>query len=1375
MQRTCSSSTSSRRRGIALLVVICLLTLFAIVGLGFVLYANSVATASRLSREAGSQTAPDVEPELAFSFFMGQLLYDVPDDERGIFSALRGHSLARNMFGLNYTLGPNGSLRLHHNDAPFNGTGRLHQSSPFPDQDDYFLINYTYFARDQFLRDPERSSWRAGLKLPGAPDTRAPYLGGFNAPYTYPDLNNLFLAAVKAGSFELPTGGEAPPGTVLMPSFHRPWLFGRLTDIPDGKRNRGNPNWTNQHGKYLLLRPRPIDMGPGFPYPEDEGGDVKNLVGGPGYYDPFTQRIHNNDSVWIDLDFPVLTAGDGRKYKPLFAPLIVDLDNRVNLNVHGNLRGADNAAHASNSGWGAWEVNPARVLDDDSGEWTSLLHGNRSTAGRYGRDRWPHSSMPGNMTRPIPDAPFYAPIDFDGSNELAGGTPSEQLRLPGSLPSRPFQCFGIVPPGYGNDSRLERVNHPSLYNPFRPAAPDRVFALSNLEALLRYGDTGSPALTSDLFALCPRNFGDPADPVSAARRRGLVTLQSMDPDRPGISPWFYPGDRTWYNRLAPLAAQPSGMPVASPLPEQSPKQHPDSEFGPDGRAAAAITALRRLDLNRYLPDYPRPDPEIGLITDHLGFFVAQRARQYFAAEIFERLWRATGTGNPALIQPPIPGAVVPEAERWEALRTLAQLAVNIVDYIDSDDYITPFNWYPPHRFNAAGEWVFGTELPRLVINEAYVQIDNDPSDPGIKPGNRDDKEEKRHATRYNVNVWVELFNPMFTDRSGSDNGDAVLQSGPIPVYQLVVGRGEPRLRDRGNVRGNPSNVIKTVSSYGADRAKWVVQASNGRYVGEPGGTQGFYVLGPSTSYLARANPNLPATLLTPDLSYSVPANPIAQRPTLLLRRLACPHLRPNAPGLPNYEPKEPYNPYVTVDYMEEVPSNDGLIFDAQGRHFPHDMYERYSYGRKQPYAAHRNLRRQQFLNPAQLDQPQTTFFQQNADKETPGPNRGSPPPGNSYPPFDWLVHLDRPLISPAELLQVSAYKPHELTQQFMTGDTPPQRFNYRANWFDEDLAESDRPLSHRLYRVLEFLGTGNRTLGMMNAGTVSLRPVELPGRDIRVVPAAMSGRTASGGTWQIDVGSCLVIDRGEPGEEVVRVKTVELNTQPPYFTADFLKMHRKFTIAPTIISERIPGRINLNTIWDKETFQALCDPQPSNGFSNPEIVSAIFKRLKGSRTIGTAAGPETPGPADHPFRSLTAGFTPYDDSQFPTGGLQDTILRSDQSDRQPLLSVPGMAHPYQSSELLTKIFNQTTIRSNVFAVWVTVGFFEVTDETTRPVKLGAESGRAENRQVRHRMFAIVDRSVLATNPGPQPHFDLRAPRSPGTSAGLITPYFSIID
>jgi hypothetical protein len=82
------------RQGVILLVVVLMLALFLVVGLSFVFYSESAASASRINMEAQNPDHVDVLPETLQSWALGQFIYGSPDDSNGVLSAMRGHELS---------------------------------------------------------------------------------------------------------------------------------------------------------------------------------------------------------------------------------------------------------------------------------------------------------------------------------------------------------------------------------------------------------------------------------------------------------------------------------------------------------------------------------------------------------------------------------------------------------------------------------------------------------------------------------------------------------------------------------------------------------------------------------------------------------------------------------------------------------------------------------------------------------------------------------------------------------------------------------------------------------------------------------------------------------------------------------------------------------------------------------------------------------------------------------------------------------------------------------------------------------------------------------------------------------------------------------
>lgn len=1573
-----------KRKGMILYVIVVLVTLFLVVGMCFVLLAESQATASRIYREAAVYRDDYPTPQEMFGWALGSLIYDATDGQDvmapdGRYNAIRGHSLARNMYGWNYTAA-GGVLTGVGNNTPFNGAGRLHMTganavNPWAASlglDDYDLPNATYNSADGFQLIPER-------------DRNQLFTGGANAPYTYPDKNNWYLGAVDSN------------GNILTRSF---WRDNTAFRSATGDLGPSNDNWyvpgTGNAAalKYLTMRPRPgdqlfpseqtltaaqvrtlVQQGILFPAPASDGGDVRNLPGsGP------------NDSIWVDLGYPVRRLKFSNRWvKPLFAILVVDLDNRINLNVSGNVKEAqDLNYHGSAQGWGRWEINPTKLLTTpipNLNEYLNLFRGNTvngtNYSGRFGYGAngtlpdQPPGMGPGPGFFPVPDrqsqtvsAPGYAPknygrVDYDGSRyALPPGPPppgppfmppytlaappngNVRMAMPTSM-TTPFPNFDPLAPGgvtrYGDGSNLERQYHGSLFNPFNlnfgagfaytDAQADQLLPIGDLRFLLRYDVNYGMTTVGPLGLQVPNELTNsrigrlwPTLLYSDANLFRRITTHSMDLDVAGAAPGTVdpaggPGtfQLTYFDSMAgqwvPYAGQPTAAPPFIPqsmgppitfggtnpavnlLPNRQTTPNPGGDLrNNDWRSI--LPDLGRVDLNRTLTSFPVPVQAgfrfTAAQTDQVN--QAQKDRVLLAQDIFLRLVKATGAVDPGTITSQ---NINPGDARFEATRYLAQLAVNIVDYIDEDDYMTAFNWlsydasgnlvqpqsltqpYPALPVNPNG-WVFGTELPRLVINEAYGQAMNDPADtftpPGIaigyQAGARSDPDtdaaatttptiqgsrpfeavpgypnsaeyNQRHATMdYRVNFFVELHNPHASDQNLSEGGAARLQlcdpgANPLElgVYQIQIMSqvDKTSLRSPGNVTGAATTTVPNPNirvicgnfdpdpmakpSPGAppppDKYTYTVQPANKQYAmppsppGSGGLNNGFYVIGPSATAAqwqaefphergGMAPPPTPFQVTLSPQDVAVPPFPAgapgpAQFPgfqnrmhttlpvatalagqaglngiaddqgyqcTVLLRRLA----NPNVAG--NNDPAQSfYNPFVTVDYIDKVQVYDATLYDntrprdgnpdAMGnkrpmRHMmttviPNPMggqiYPRSSYGRPQPFRASAVASPSQnpTVDPATntpISMPWSTFTRQNGDKPYPSQGMGGQ---NVDEWFDWPTHLDRQVSSAMELLNVSGFKPHELTQQFILGPgrnvgtpTAPtglakNKHRHLAPWFDYIFNEpaagpaTTAPVQTRLSRALELIGTGDRTQGATFGGRVM-------------------GKVNINTIWSTSITAGTTV--GQDNQQILRALADAMAAGDPrsgnFFTeTDVDNLFNYLVRRRTLSANGIPGS-------NDRPFWSLAIPNPLS----PQPGAAPY----------WAGAPD----AQYPLDTTTANPPPANPPTNPPSGrgLNRTLVGDVINGTNPPFSMTdnndptGSNHPYVMHELLQKLSGHLTTRSNVFAVYITTGFFNVRDPnpTSGPPKLGSELVLNDTSDpagpMRHKMFAIVDRTNL---------------------------------
>lgn len=313
----------------------------------------------------------------------------------------------------------------------------------------------------------------------------------------------------------------------------------------------------------------------------------------------------------------------------------------------------------------------------------------------------------------------------------------------------------------------------------------------------------------------------------------------------------------------------------------------------------------------------------------------------------------------------------------------------------------------------------------------------------------------------------------------------------------------------------------------------------------------------------------------------------------------------------------------------------------------------------------------------------------------------------STTPFTWLTWNNRPFVSQLELPLAPWNKSSRLLSSY--GGLAPTGNPYAdsATPFPRNLSflqseQSATPgTASLLYRLLDFVNVPSRFVGT----------------DIQVDPATAAAATNH---W----------------------------------------FHPPFNRIPTY---REPGKINVNTIYNQEVFNALM-----NGVSGAAWNSFVPSRrgypTTNNNVLDIDPNAAFPTEFGRPFRSFAGGsMVPAvasggnTDILRPTREVDATVLPSDPlgTGTQPLFNFTSAnvyndssRNPFFYYQGLQRLGNLVTTRSNVYAVWITVGYFEVTPvaapDTTRwpdGYQLGQELGSDTGEIQRHRAFYIFDRTI----------------------------------
>ncbi|MEM7311603.1 MAG: hypothetical protein AAF497_00490 [Planctomycetota bacterium] len=366
---------------------------------------------------------------------------------------------------------------------------------------------------------------------------------------------------------------------------------------------------------------------------------------------------------------------------------------------------------------------------------------------------------------------------------------------------------------------------------------------------------------------------------------------------------------------------------------------------------------------------------------------------------------------------------------------------------------------------------------------------------------------------------------------------------------------------------------------------------------------------------------------------------------------------------------------------------------------------------------------------------------------TSGQFRGHPLSSASVPAFSHFTWNNRPFVSQYELMLVPKSSPYFLLRHY---DMP--------NSTNSSFIMQGSPQNAPFRSYLNFFGYRGGFPAAYDGGGIGLTRLF----DLLHVPSRYLGTEKWYNT--LAAGSNFNVPTPTSGANALNALSNALST----YRAPFSRMS----------AFRDPGKVNLNTITHPDVWNAVASGYPAMvGGAGIVELSTRVGSIGGVNSNVDITNPgqhidfQYPTQFYNPFRSsFSANFRPTGSNNL-TGGnvgaafspiVEAGLLRPGPAGTSRPLFAGNDATPHRESgrnpyfmfKPVQHLANTTTNKSNVFAVWVTVGYFEV--ETYDPDADGSPNfdlahpdGHALGREIgeetgdieRHRGFYIIDRSI----------------------------------